>query len=311
VVENAEAPQAGEFTGGSTYRAKFRQGATLVPRMLSLVERKAMGRLGADPSAPMVLSRRSSLEKQPWKDLTGIENQVEAQFLRPVLLGESILPYRLFQTFEGVVPVADDGTALSATMAAGDERSHHKLAGWMGKAEALWVKNSASDKMTLIGRWNFQRGLTSQFPIAPIRIAYSKAGTQPTALVIRDDKAVFDHKLYWGAVSTEQEASFLASIFNSETARSRAERYQSRGQFGARDFDKVMFNLPIPLFDSTDPLHRDLADAGAEAERVAASVEIPEGERFVAARQRVRRSLTADGIGDDIEKLVEKLLGPA
>lgn len=81
VTASSPAPQAGEFTGGSSYREAFRQGATLVPRMLSLVERKPMGRLGADPTAPMVMSRRSSLEKQPWKELEGIENQIEAQFL--------------------------------------------------------------------------------------------------------------------------------------------------------------------------------------------------------------------------------------
>ena len=72
-----------------------------------------------------------------------------------------------------------------------------------------------------------------------------------------------------------------------------------------------MFNLPIPQFDASSPLHCDLASAGKEAERIAALVEIPEGERFVAARQRVRRALIADGIGTEIEKLVEKLLGPA
>jgi N-6 DNA Methylase len=311
VVENAQAPQAGEFTGGSVYREKFRQGATLVPRMLNLVERKAMGRIGADPSAPMVVSRKNSLEKQPWKDLPGIESQVEAEFLRPVLLGESILPYRLFQAFEGVIPVADDGTALSAAMAAGEKRGHDKLAGWMGKAEALWSEHSAEGKMSLIDRWNFQRGLSNQFPLSPTRIVYAASGTLPAAIVLRDPRAVIEHKLYWAAAVAEQDADYLAAVLNSETSRSRAERYQSRGQFGARDFDKVVFNLPIPLFDAADPLHRDLAAAGADAERVAGLVEIPEGERFVAARQRVRRSLIADGIGTEIEKLVEKLLGPA
>jgi hypothetical protein len=38
-------------------------------------------------------------------------------------------------------------------------------------------------------------------------------------------------------------AGYLASIFNSETARSRTENLQSRGQWGACDFDKVIFNL--------------------------------------------------------------------
>ncbi|HEX5182047.1 MAG TPA: hypothetical protein VFW19_02730, partial [Allosphingosinicella sp.] len=89
-----------------------------------------------------------------------------------------------------------------------------------------------------------------------------------------------------------------------------AEQYQARGQFGARHFDKVIFNLLIPLFKDTDTLHRELAEAGAQAEAVAANVELKDGEKFQRARKRVRDALTEDGIGGDIEKLVEKLLGP-
>ena len=43
------APLSAVFAGGSDYRDAFRQGATLVPRMLCLVERRQMGRLGANP----------------------------------------------------------------------------------------------------------------------------------------------------------------------------------------------------------------------------------------------------------------------
>ncbi len=114
VVDDASKPTEALFVGGSAYREAFRQGATLVPRMLCFVERKALGRLGADPSAPMVTSRRSPQEKKPWKDLPGIENRVEAQFLRPTLLGESILPYRVFQPFEAVIPVTEGGEVLNA-----------------------------------------------------------------------------------------------------------------------------------------------------------------------------------------------------
>jgi SAM-dependent methyltransferase len=309
VEENAEAPETGEFEGGSDYRAAFRQGATLVPRMLNLIERKPMGRIGADPSAPMVMSRRSSLEKSPWRDVPGIENQVEVEFLRPVLLGESILPYRLVRPFEGVIPVAADGTVLSAETAIGEKRSHDKLAGWMQKAEGLWSDHSAGGKMTLVDRWNFQRGLSNQFPIPSLRVVYAASGTLPAAIVLRDKRAVIEHKLYWAKPASEEEAHYLSGILNSETARARAERYQSRGQFGARDFDKVMFNLPIPVFDAKETLHRELAEAGAHAETVAANVELKEGEKFQRARKRVRDALADDGIGGDIEKLVEKLLG--
>ncbi len=307
VREAAPAPDTAQRKGGSAYRAAFRQGAILIPRAFVLVERKASGRLGSNPAAPLVVSRRSTQEKRPWRDLDSLEGNVEKEFLFPVLLGESVVPYRLFKTFEGVIPVTPEGLLLDAARA--QEHGFEQLSQWMETAQAAWDSNGKG-KRSFIEQLDYIAQLSSQFPVAPLRIVFSKAGSQPAACVLHDSNAILDHKLYWGRAASVGEASYLCAIFNSETARSRAERFQSRGQFGARDFDKVMFNLPIPLFDPRQPVHRDLARAGARAEALAALVEIPEGERFVAARQRVRRALIEEGVAKDIEKLVEKLLGP-
>jgi hypothetical protein len=187
--------------------------------MLCLVERRQMGRLGADPSAPYVASRRSSQEKAPWKSLPEVANRVEAEFLRPVLLGESILPYRVFRTFEGVVPVDGKGKVLDADAAAA--RGYDGLRGWMRKAEAVWKANAESGAMTLVGRWNYHNELGSQFPIAALRVVYAKAGTLPAASLLRDPRAVIDHKLYWMITAAEVEGRYLAAILNSETAGTR------------------------------------------------------------------------------------------
>ena len=306
VMEDAPAPSVGSFEGGSAYRQAFRQGATLVPRMLCLVERRQAGRLGANPSAPLVASRRTAQEKRPWKELPGIENPVEAEFLRPVLLGESILPYRVFRPFEGVAPVTASGLVLNAEAAA--NRGFGGLHGWMRQAEAVWKANAESGTMTLTGRWNYHNELGAQFPIAPIRFVYAASGTNPAACVLRDTSAVIEHVLYWSAPPGEEEAHYLAAILNSETARSRAEQYQSRGQWGARHFDKVMFNLPIPRFDASRALHRALAEAAAEAERAAAAVELPENVRFQRARRLVRAALSEAGLAQRIDALVARLL---
>jgi hypothetical protein len=305
VTEGVPKAVEGRFKGGSAYRAAFRQGATLVPRMLCLVERRTVGRLGGDPTAPYVASRRNSQEKQPWRSLTGVEHRVEVEFLHPVLLGESILPYRVFRPFEGIIPVTPDGTILDAQ--GGANRGFSGLHGWMSAAEAMWKRNSANAAMTLIDRWNYHNELGAQFPLSLIRVVYSKAGTLPAACVIRD-KSVIDHKLYWSAVSDENESLYLASILNSETARSRTAALQSRGQWGARDFDKVIFTLAIPRFDSSYPFHRQLADAGGEAEAVANAVQLPESVKFQRARRLVRDALTETGIAPRIDGLVARLL---
>lgn len=305
VVEKASRPVEGSFTGGSAYRSAFRQGATLVPRMLCFVERKTMGRLGVDASAPLVASRRSSQEKKPWKNLPGVENKVEAEFLHPVLLGESILPYRIWRPFEAVVPVDAKGAVLDAEAAL--NRGFDGLNGWMRKAEKLWNDNAESDSMTLVGRWNYHNELGAQFPLPKLRIIYAKAGSLLAATVVRDPKFVIDHKLYWSAPASENEARYLSAILNSETTRSRAESWQSRGQWGARDFDKVIFNLPIPRFDAKDPLHTALAKAAAKAEKLAGAVILPEGVKFQRARRLVRQALADAGVAEEIDALVVSL----
>ena len=309
VTEGAPALEAAMHRGGSSYRTAFRNGATLFPRMLIFVERRQMGRLGTNPSAPLVVSRRTSQEKQPWKGLPGIENPVEAEFLRPALLGESILPFRVFHPLEAVVPITDQGELLDAAAAA--NRGFDGLFGWMRKAEAIWDTNKRSEKMKLAQLFDYFGQLSAQFPIAALRVAYTKAGSQPAACILRDQNSVVENLLYWMAPAGEAEARYLIGILNSETARARAEQYQSRGQWGARHFDKVMFNLPIPRFDPASLLHGALADAAAEAERVAAAVELPEGVQFQRARRLVRTALAEAGLSQRIDALVATLLDSA
>ena len=203
---------------------------------------------------------------------TGIAHRVEAEFLHPVLLGESIVPYRVFRSFEGVVPMTREGVVLDADAAA--NRGLAGLHGWMVEAEAVWNTNAKSGAMTLIERWNYHNELGAQFPIAPLRVVYAKAGTLPAACVLRG-REVIDHKLYWTAVTDEAEAFYLTAILSSETARQRTAALQSRGQWGARDFDKVIFNLMIPRFESANSLHVEIAEAAREAEIAAGAVPLP------------------------------------
>jgi len=112
----------------------------------------------------------------------------------------------------------------------------------------------------------------------------------------------------WAATG-EDEACYLTAILNSETARSRVAHMQSRGQWGARDFDKLMFELPIPRFDSANARHQALAAAAKEAEAIAAHVPLAEAMHFVTARRRIRAALREDGVAQRIDALVAELLG--
>ncbi|HEY7297310.1 MAG TPA: hypothetical protein VH684_05170 [Xanthobacteraceae bacterium] len=192
--------------------------------------------------------------------------------------------------------------------AAAERRGKTGLSGWMAQAQALWKEHGVSD-MTLGERWNYHDELGAQFPAAPLRILYAASGTLPCALVVRDDRAIIEHAIYWSKFTSVGEGNYLAAILNSESSRAKVASLQARGQWGARHFDKVMFTLPIPRFDAKEQLHRDLAAAGAEAEKIASKVDLPEDIHFQAARRHVREALADAGISKRIDGLVAQLLG--
>jgi SAM-dependent methyltransferase len=301
-------PAAATLEGGSPYREAFRQGATMVPRMLCVVERVAAGPLGGDARAPVVHSRRTRLEKEPWKSLGPLQSRVEAEFLRPLYLGESVAPFRLLEPALCVIPWdADHRVLLDAGAAQGAGRPH--LAGWMSSAEALWDANKrGTTTAKLKDWWDYNAKLSAQFPPAARRVLFSASGTLPAVAVVRDRSAAVEHGAYWAPVSSDSEAYYLAAILNSEAARAKVAAMQARGQWGARHFDKVMFELPIPEFDGSVKLHRELADAAGNAERVAAGVALPERGGFIKARQIIREALRQDGIAGRIDALVTELL---
>ena len=201
-----------------------------------------------------------------------------------------------------------DGTAgavLDAEAAA--NRGYSDLHGWMSAAELVWNTSRPSD-ISLIEQFDYYGKLSAQFPIRHLRVVYAASGTIPAACVLRESAAIIEHAIYWAQVSSENEAHYLAALLNSETVRARVSDIQARGQWGARHFDKVMFTLPIPEFDPAATLHKALAAAAAEAERIAAAFELPEGVKFQRARKLIRDALTESGIASRINELVARLL---
>lgn len=303
-----DAPGVVSYAMGSPYRDRFRNGATLFPRLLCYVTRAPVGRIGTSAAAPVVRSMRSSQEKKPWKTLEGLQMPVDSTALRTAYLGASITPFRVLSPPEAVIPipVTEKGDVFDS--AGARARGFEHTAKWLGACEKLWDQHG-SGNLSFRDQIDYNGKLASQIPVEPLRIVYAKSGTQPAACVIRDKRAVVDHTLYWMGTESEDEALYLAALLNSDAVRQRIEHMQSRGEQGARHFDKLAFTLPIPTFDPKLPLHEQLAQAGADAEQAAADVPIAEGLSFTAARSLVRRALRDNGVAERIDTLVNELLG--
>ena len=300
-------PEMAEGRTGSHYRHVFRNGATLVPRRLVLVEPVPVtGMLPPNPEAPLVRGRSGNQDKAPWKEVEPPRGAVDKAFLWAALLGESVAPFRVLQPHLAVVPWDRERRQLLDAKEA-PMRGFLRLAQWLEETETLWERHKRS-RLSLREQCDYYGKLSCQFPVAPIRVVYTKSGTNLAAAIVRDEKTVIDHKLYWAKAESVAEAHYLCGILNSEVLRAGVARYQSRGQWGARDFDKYVFNLPIPRFDDGFALHRRMAKAARTAEDVARAVALEEGAHFTRARRRIRIALAEHGVAAELERLAAALL---
>jgi len=290
----------------SPYAKRFSQGATVVPRFLFLVEPDTASPLGAGAGRRAVRSFRSVNEKRPWRDLDTLHGTVEQEFIRPLYLGNSILPFRCLQPVEAVIPW--DGQQL---LPGEDELldRYPGLAHWWRSAEAVWAQSRSSERLSLLEQLDYRGKLSQQFPASDYRVVYTKSGMYLAAAIVLNPTAIIDHKLYWGSAANHNEARFLTAILNSTTVTMAVRPLQARGEHNPRDFDKYVFQLSIPLYDADDVAHRWLVELAERCEEVVASVDLP-AVRFEAQRRRVRTALVEDGVAADIDAIVKELLTP-
>lgn len=303
-------PRPRTLIAASPYRRRFRQGATLTPRRFFLVEHVASGRLQSRREAPRVRGRIGNLDKRPWNTVEPPEGPVERGFLRRIALGESVAPYCILGLATGVVPMKD-GAILTAASA--DAQGHRGLAGWLRDAEAKWNEHSNKDvdgnaRMSLAERVDAMGTLRAQGNRAPVRVLYTKAGTRLSACWLDDDDVVVDHKAYWSAANSLEEAAYITAVLNTRIVLDRVRDLQPVGQRDPRDFDNLVWTLPIPEFDANDVVHADLATAALHAADVAARVDLPQDAHFTTKRRFIRQALQADGVAETIERLVDALL---
>jgi SAM-dependent methyltransferase len=288
----------------SPWAERFRNGATIFPRLLFFVTRQAAGPLGMPAGKASVRSLQRANDKKPWKDLPALDGVVETEFLRPVLLGESLLPFRIVSTFEAVLPRDRDGL-----MDGQSDRldAYEGLASWWRRAEAVWEKHRSSDRLSLIEQLDYQSKLKQQFPIQPERIVYNASGMHLLAARLNDQRAVIEHALYWATAASTAEARYLCAILNSAAITELVRPFMSYGK-DERHFDKHIWQVPIPLYDPSNDLHGRLSARGAELETAIAKIEVDPQRHFPAVRRDIRQFIAESEAGRDVEALVEELL---
>jgi SAM-dependent methyltransferase len=289
----------------SPYHTRFAAGATLFPRLLVMVEDAPASPIGVAEGRRAVRSMRSANEKPPWKRLASLQGSIEEEFVRTVHLGSTLLPFRLLKPWLGVIPW-DGRVLLNGANPALEE--HPGLADWWIRAESLWDGHKGESHMTFMERLDYRRDLSRQLPTTPHRVFYSASGQYLTAARNDDECAVAEHKLYWAVADSVEEARYLTAMLNSPALTRLLAPMQSRGEHNPRDFDKLVWRLPIPVFDPGDGNHQRLAELAAAAEALAAETDVSGKRTFQAQRRLIREALERDGIAQAIDEKVLRLL---
>ena len=310
----------------SPYAGYSRQGASIVPRCLFFVEETENPAIVQAGQTITVNPRRGSQDKDPWRslDLTAITGEtVESQHIHDVYLGETLIPYANLNPLKAVLPlklkesqIPIDLDGVGGVRLGGLERRMRDR--WQ-KVSHLWEAHKKPvNRLNLLGRLDFHHELSAQLEWRQftgnrsVRVVYSGYGT-PTAALLHDDDAIVDYKLFWIACKDTQEAHYLLAIINSDALYEAVTPLMSKGQFGARDLQKHLWKLPIPEFDSANPLHAEVSDAGkAAADGAARQLAALQAKRsrvtVTIARRELRKWLRNSPQGQAVEQAVTRLL---
>lgn len=279
--------------------------------MLLFVIKEPSSPLGAGAGRVKVSSFRSSLEKEPWSELPAIREVVEKAFVRPVFLGETVVPFHTLAPRSAVLPIAMDGKRL---LTSGEIQAYGGLSAWWSKAEDLREANKKkNDAGTLLDRIDYHKQLAAQLPAVGRRVVYSKSGAAVVAAIVEDTQAIIEGALYWAPASSKAEAWYLVAVLNSRALLKLVAGYQATGLFGPRHMDKNLFNAPIPLFDTANADHKTLATEGEKAAKIAEQTVAKVGKDagFKRLRRAVSNALMEDGVQDRIDAAVDLIMPPA
>ncbi len=277
-------------SGGNAYAARFKQGATIVPRAFYFVEPQGITITAQTDARERIVNLRThplALEgaKKPWDGIS-LTGQMQGKYLFRTALARNVLPFALINPPLVALPLikedlskVNDGAMsgkakwrlldAAELTASGDIEA----AKWFGQCEKLWAErrsDSAKKQKSSMTDWlDWQRKLTQQPVDARWAVAYTASATDASACVLDvsllAQRFMVDYTLYVCFTETEDEARFVESFLNSEFANSRIKEFQARGLFGPRHVSKKILDIPWPEYSPNQPSHRRLVELGYRA----------------------------------------------
>jgi N-6 DNA Methylase len=183
-----------------------------------------------------------------------VEAWVEAPLLRRLLRGRDVERWKAEPSAHIVLPyqARNSGKALSESeLRANYPRTFDYFERFRGAlTRRAHYLHHFSDKDPPWSLYN-----TGDYTFVRDRVVWREQSSVLRAAVLSDPDTVADAKLTVVACESEPEARYLAAILNSSPARAFVESYAIKTQISTH----VLRYMAVPRFDSTNPMHAQLA----------------------------------------------------
>ena len=287
-----------------TGEAEFQQGATIVPHVLTIAETTAPA---ARRDRVRVTTRESS--KAPWNTVEPRTIEVPKHWLIDLFSSSTVPSFAARSTRKAIIPMdGGDGSLLKEDditeegwLLLNDLYTAHAGA---GKNTPPTLMQQIANRGKLTVQLPLRRGTRRNLVLCP------KSGDIMRAARTHVGSAVADDTLYWYRARTTHEARYLTVLLNTSCLQ---HAYASAKESG-RHFDLHPWRMvPIPRYDETIALHREIAALCTRAEKIAARTVTAELETApdrgqVTLSKAVRNALANDGIAAAMDECARRLL---
>ncbi|WP_457601674.1 N-6 DNA methylase [Hydrogenivirga sp.] len=271
----------------TVYAERFKKGAELIPRPFWFVEVEETP-LGKSEHSVPVFSKPLGDEKLG----VVIRGSVPERFFFKTLLSKRVYPFGYTEMDDVILPLEIEGdsyrlldyyelTKGKSFKSAGErfkywiensQKLPRNFKEWLIECQKIWEewRGEKARSHNIIDWLNYRNKLTSQ----PVRdgylVLYTAHGSNPSACVVENgERFVVDHMNFYANFERKEEALYVASFINSSTLLRKIREYQSRGLYGERHIHKLIVEQPIPQYDPSDELHRELVEVAKTAQEKA------------------------------------------
>ena len=240
--------------------SRFRQGATITPKVLTLVDTLTTSHY--NPNLWTVKTQKSA--KSPWREIGAMTGDFPKSWIKNTLKSQGLLPFAIHPSMDKtIIPVNSRGTDLLEDPVSVSES-------WREFDETYREQMGlgASTPKSLVDRINYNSGLSYQLEFGAtgkVQVVYPTSADVMRAARMATGNAVIDSSVYWFIADSPSEAAYLVGVLNAPVL---TDAFAESRTSGRAIHKNPWRAVPVPVFDPNQELHRRIADVSVRAEEM-------------------------------------------